>query len=75
MAWQGLFAPAKTPAAIIQRLNVETVKLMNKPDVKELLLNSGAEVVGSSSDEAESLMKSEIARMGKVIKEAGIKAD
>jgi tripartite-type tricarboxylate transporter receptor subunit TctC len=70
-----MFAPAKTPAAIINRLNQEIVKVLNKPGVKERLFNSGVEVVGSSPEQLAAKMRSEMTRMGKVIKEAGIKAE
>ena len=70
-----MFAPAKAPAAIINRLNQEIVKVLNKPDVKERLFNSGVEVVGSSPEQLAANMRSEMTRMGKVIKEAGIKAE
>ena len=70
-----MFAPAKTPAAIINRLNQEIVNVLNKPDVKERLFNSGVEVVGSSPEQLAAKMRSEMTRMSKVIKEAGIKAE
>jgi len=70
-----MFAPAKAPAAIINRLNQEIVKVLNKPDVKERLFNSGVEVVGSSPEQLAAKMRSEMTRIGKVIKEAGIKAE
>jgi tripartite-type tricarboxylate transporter receptor subunit TctC len=68
----GMFAPAKTPAAIIHLLNQEIVRALNRADVKELFLNSGAEVVGSSPEEFAATIKSDMARLGKVIKDAGI---
>ena len=71
----GLFAPAKTPAAIVGRLNRECVRILNGPDVKEKFLNSGVEVIGSSPEKFAARIKSEIARMGKVIKDAGIRAE
>ena len=72
---QGLFAPAKTPAAIIKRLNQEVVLYLNQPNVKQRILDSGEEVVGSSAAEFAAKVKAEMARMCKVIKDAGIKAD
>jgi tripartite-type tricarboxylate transporter receptor subunit TctC len=68
----GMFAPAKTPATIIHLLNQEIVRALNRADVKELFLNSGAEVVGSSPEEFAATIKSDMARLGKVIKDAGI---
>jgi tripartite-type tricarboxylate transporter receptor subunit TctC len=70
-----LFAPAKTPAAIINRLNQEIVRVLNQPDTKERFFNTGAEAVGGSPEELGAKIKSEIGRMGKVIKDAGIRAE
>jgi tripartite-type tricarboxylate transporter receptor subunit TctC len=72
---QGLFAPGKTPAPVIKRLRDEIVRVLNKPEVKELLLKSGAEVVGSTSEQFTAYIKADMARMGKVIKDAGITAE
>ena len=69
----GLVAPAKTPAAVVSRLNQEVALVLNKPDVKEKLLNAGIEVVGNSPEAFAAFMKGEIARMGKVIKDANIR--
>ena len=71
----GAFTPAKTPAAVITRLNQEIVRFLNTPAVKEKLLIAGEEVVASSPDEFETTIKANIAKLGKVIKDVGIKAD
>ncbi len=71
----GLFAPARTPASIISRLNEECVKFLSRADIKEKLLGAGVESVGSSPREFDIVVKSEISRMGKVIKSAGIRED
>ena len=68
----GLLAPAKTPEPIIARLNMEVVRAMKLPDIREKLFNAGTEAVGSTPAEFEATMKSEMARMGKVIKSAHI---
>ena len=67
-----LFAPAKTPAAIITRLNQEVVRYLARSDVKEKFFNAGAETVGNSPGEFAALIKSDTAKWGKVIKDAGI---
>lgn len=69
----GVFAPAKTPSAIINRLNREIVRLVNAPELKAQLFNSGSEVVGSTPDELAAAVKSDMTKFGKVIKEIGIK--
>ena len=67
-----VYAPAKTPAAIISRLNQEIVRLLNRPEVKEKLLNVGVEVVASTPEQLAAAVRSEIALWSKVIKDAGI---
>ena len=71
----GMFAPAKTPASVISRLNREIVRALNQPDIKEKLFNGGSEVVGSSVEEFAVKLKSEMAKWGKLVKDAGIKVD
>jgi tripartite-type tricarboxylate transporter receptor subunit TctC len=71
----GMFAPAKTPQAIINRLNQEIVRFLKTPETKEKFLSAGIEPVGSSPAESGAKMKSEMAALGKVIKDAGIKAE
>jgi tripartite-type tricarboxylate transporter receptor subunit TctC len=71
----GIFAPAKTPTAIVNRLNQEIVRVLNQPDVKERLTKTGVEVIGSSPEELESKVKAEMARLGKVIRDVGIRAE
>jgi len=68
----GVFAPAGTPAAIINRLHQEIVRVLRTDDVKKKFFDSGAETVGSTPQELGDFMKAEIARMGKVIRDAGI---
>jgi tripartite-type tricarboxylate transporter receptor subunit TctC len=71
----GIFAPARTPVAIINRLHQEIARVLNRSDIKEKFFNTGAESVGSSPEQLAATMKSEIARIGRVIKDADIKAD
>jgi tripartite-type tricarboxylate transporter receptor subunit TctC len=69
----GMFAPARTPTAVIARLQLETERLLARPEVKDRFVNIGSEVVGAGPAQLGAAMKSEIARLGKVIKEAGIR--
>jgi tripartite-type tricarboxylate transporter receptor subunit TctC len=71
----GMSAPAKTPAAIIKLLNDVVVRFLRMPETREKFLSAGSEVVGNSPDEFGTYIKSEIVKLGKVIKEAGIRAD
>jgi tripartite-type tricarboxylate transporter receptor subunit TctC len=75
LAVDAIVVPAKTPATIINRLNLKIVRALNQASVKETLFNSGVVVVGNSPDELGNFLKSEIAKWGKVIKDAGIRAD
>jgi tripartite-type tricarboxylate transporter receptor subunit TctC len=75
VAWQGLLAPAGTPAAIVSKLHLETVKALAQADMRAKISESGSEAVGSSPAEFAALIKSETPRWAKVIKDAGIKPD
>ena len=70
-----MFAPAKTPEPIINRLHQEIVRVLKRSDVKEKLLDLGTEVVASSPKELAATVISEMARIGKVIKEANIRIE
>lgn len=70
-----IFAPAGTPGPIVNRLNEEIVKVLNRPEVKEKFHATGIETVGDSPASLAALISAEIDRMGKVIKAAGIRAN
>jgi tripartite-type tricarboxylate transporter receptor subunit TctC len=70
-----LFAPAGTPVTIVSRLNSDIAHILNQNEVKQRFLASGVEVVASSPAELNAMMKADIARMSKVIKSAGIRAE
>ena len=74
-AWFGVSAPAKTPRAILDRLNTEIVRAVKSPDLRDKLKGAGTEPIGSSADEYAAFMQSEIAKWGKVIAAAGIKGE
>lgn len=71
-SWYGLMAPAGTPAEIIARLNTETVNAMRAPDMKERLAAEGADPMVGSAAEFAALLKTDIAKWAKVVKQAGI---
>jgi len=75
VATYGMFAPAKTPAALVKRLNEETVRVLGTAEVKERLLSTNIEAIGSSPDGLLDQMNSDRARLGKVIKAAHIRVD
>ena len=70
-----MFAPARTPAAAISRVNQEVVRFLNTPATKEHFLSGGLEATGSSPEQLGALMRSETETLGKVIRDAGIRAD
>src|SRR5438105_2009534 len=74
-SWQGVFAPAGTPPAIVARLNAEIVKVINLPDVKEKLIGLGAEPVGNTLEEFAALVKTEVDKWAEVVKQSGAKVD
>ena len=73
--WFALVIPAATPAEIRNRLHAEVVKILRSPDIKEKLLGMGAEPVGSTQEQFGAFIKSEVAKWGKVIRDANIKAE
>jgi tripartite-type tricarboxylate transporter receptor subunit TctC len=74
-SWYGIEAPTGTPRPIIDQLNALIVKALRQPDVARRLALEGAEVVGSTPEEFGEHIKSEIARVGKVVRAAGIQAE
>ena len=73
--WGGLLAPAGTPATIIGKLHFETVTALAKSDIRAKFSDLGLEAIGNSPDEFAAVIKSEIPKWAKVIKESGLKAD
>ena len=71
----GLFAPAGTPAALVNQLSQATVRMLNTPDTRERLFNSGVEVVASTPAQLGALVRSEMAKWGKLVREAGLREE
>jgi tripartite-type tricarboxylate transporter receptor subunit TctC len=70
-----MFAPVRTPEAIINRLNREVVLILRRAEIREKFLSIGVEPAGTSPEELTATVKSEMARLGKVIRDAGIKPE
>lgn len=73
-SWYGIWVPAKTPQAIVTRLNTEIVRIINLPDVRQRIIDMGGEPVANSSAEFDAFQKAEMARWAKIVKQAGIAA-
>jgi tripartite-type tricarboxylate transporter receptor subunit TctC len=71
-AWFGLLAPAGTPRAIVNQLSAETARILKQPEVNKRISELGAEPVGSTPEEFTALIKSEILKWAKVIKDANV---
>jgi tripartite-type tricarboxylate transporter receptor subunit TctC len=74
-SWYALFAPAKTPPAIIARMQKEIARTIQLPDVKQKLLEQGGDTVGSSPEELDRVVKRELRKWGEVVRAAGIRSD
>jgi len=75
LSWFGLLAPAGTPRAIVTRLNAETIKALNTPDMKSVIAGMGSELMPGTPEQFGEYIRTEIARIGKIAKTAGIRAD
>ena len=73
--WHAWFAPAATPAAIVDKLNAELAKSAKSPDVMARLSPDGAEPIGSSPEQLRQFIVSDIARWRRVVKDAGIRLE
>ena len=73
--WTGIGAPARTPKAIITRLNKGLSAILQMPGVRELFKASAATITGGTPEKFRDILKSDYAKFGKLIKEAGIKTD
>ena len=74
-SWFALFAPAKTPPAIVARMQKEIARAIQLPDVKQKLLEQGGDPVGSTPEELDRVVKGELRKWAEVIRDAKIKVD
>jgi tripartite-type tricarboxylate transporter receptor subunit TctC len=73
--WIGLFLPAKTSPEIVRRINAETAKILNAPDLKAKLAAQGIDLVTNSQAEFARFVREDNVKWGKLIKDAGIKGE
>jgi tripartite-type tricarboxylate transporter receptor subunit TctC len=75
ISWNGVHVPAGTPKPIVTKLHGELIKALAQADVKERMFNLGMEPAGNTPEEFAVLVRNDIAKWGKVIRESGVKAD
>jgi tripartite-type tricarboxylate transporter receptor subunit TctC len=73
--WYGVLAPAATPRPIVQRLHDEIVKVLQQPNVKDVIVKDGGEPVGSTPEQFAAFIKAETAKWASVVKSAGIQPE
>ena len=75
VTWFGILAPAGTPKEVVSQLNAEFNKALQLPDLRKKLGDEGADAAGGSSEQFAALIKDDMVRWGKVVKESGAKVD
>ena len=73
--WFGLLASSKSPRALVGRLNRDVNKVLSMPEVRELFLTQGAETMSMTPEQFDKFLVAEVARLGKVVRESGAKAE
>jgi tripartite-type tricarboxylate transporter receptor subunit TctC len=74
-SWQAMYAPAGTPKEVVGRLHAEVAKVLRQPDNAKKLQDLGLDAGGITPEELASFMRSEIPRLGKIVKASGAKVD
>ncbi len=75
LSWQGLFAPAGTPPAVVARLNAELAKAVGAPDMREYFASQGFFVGGNSSAEFRAFLEKEIPKWAQIVKAANVRLE
>ena len=73
--WQGVLAPAKTPAALVKKLNADILASLKLPGMTEALAVQGLEPAGGTPEQHDAYIKSEVAKWIKVVNAAGLKPE
>ncbi len=73
--WHGVLAPAQTPQALLQRLSTEIAKMPKNPEYRDQAAAQGLELVGSTPQELDAYIRTQMARFSKIVKATGLRAD
>ena len=73
--WYGMWAPASTPSAIVEKLSSEISQITRLPEIREKFLSLGAEPVGNTAEEFAAFNKSELAKWARIVKQSGARVD
>ncbi len=74
-SWQAVFAPAGTPAPIVERLYTEIARILKTPDIQKRLSDLGLNVSEMTPAQLTALIKADVPRLGKIVKDTGARAD
>jgi len=74
-AWYGLFVPANTPKAVVNKINIESQKIMKSPDFQRVLTDTGTEYVGDTPENFAKFVAAETQKWSKVVKDSGATVD
>jgi len=74
-SWFGVFLPARTPRPIVMKMNQEIVKILTNPEVRQRLIDQGADPASGTPEEFAAYVKSEMTRWGQVVRSTGARAD
>ena len=75
VTWFGVLAPANTPAAIVAQLNKAINQALKQPDVADKLQSEGGEILGGTPEQFSTLLRAEVPRWAKIVKESGATLD
>ena len=75
VAWFGLFAPAGTPKPILDKLQAEVARIVREPEIRERMTALGGEPVGNSPEAFAAIVKGDVAKWKKVVKDANVHVD
>lgn len=73
--WYAMFVPAKTPRSIVQRLSVEVRRIIDTPEIKQRMAAQGVAARSSTPEELDTFLRSEVERLGKVVRDSGAKVN